>query len=188
MDRTIRICGDYKQTINQAAKLENYPIPKIEDLYAIFGGGMEFTNLLVHYDPSKELVLSCNASPYGLEAVFSDIVDGKERPISYASRTLSPAERNYAKLDKEGTALIFGLSICTDRNSRFLQTTKPLLGLFKADKAVPTMASSRIQRWALLLADYDYELVYREDQNHANADDLSRMPLPDTIARVPTPG
>ena len=31
-DGTIRIFGDYKQTINQAAKLDNYPIPKIEDL------------------------------------------------------------------------------------------------------------------------------------------------------------
>ena len=44
-DGTIRICGDYKQTINQAAKLDNYPIPKIEDLYATLGGGMEFTKL-----------------------------------------------------------------------------------------------------------------------------------------------
>ena len=65
---------------------------------------------------------------------------------------------------------------------------KPLLGLFKADKAVPTMASPGIQRWALLLAAYDYELVYKEGQNHGNADGLSRLPLPDTIARVPTPG
>ena len=62
---------------------------------------------------------------------------------------------------------------------------KPLLGLFKADKAVPTMASPRIQRWALLLAAYDYELVYKDGQNHCNADGLSRLPLPDTIARVP---
>ena len=50
------------------------------------------------------------------------------------------------------------------------------------------MASPRIQRWALLLAAYDYELVYKEGQNHGNADGLSRLPLPDTIARVPTPG
>ena len=65
---------------------------------------------------------------------------------------------------------------------------KPLLGLFKADKAVPTRASPIIQRWAPLLAAYAYELVYREGQNNGNADGLSRLPLPDTIARVPTPG
>ena len=50
------------------------------------------------------------------------------------------------------------------------------------------MASSRIQRWTLLLAAYYYELVYREGQNHSNPDGRSRLPLPDAIARVPTPG
>jgi len=44
-DGTIRICGDYKQTVNQAAKLDNYPIPKIKDLYATLGEGKEFTKL-----------------------------------------------------------------------------------------------------------------------------------------------
>ena len=57
---------------------------------------------------------------------------------------------------------------------KILKDRKPLLGLFKADKAVPTMASPRIQRWALLLAAYDYELVYREECKHGNADGLSR--------------
>ena len=44
-DGTIRICGDYKQTINQSAKLDDYPTPKIEDFYATIRGGTEFTKL-----------------------------------------------------------------------------------------------------------------------------------------------
>ena len=44
-DGTILICGGKKQSINQVAKLDNYPIPKIEDLYATLGEGMEFTRL-----------------------------------------------------------------------------------------------------------------------------------------------
>lgn len=44
-DGNIRICGDYKVTINQIAKFDNYPIPKTEDLYATQGGGQEFTKL-----------------------------------------------------------------------------------------------------------------------------------------------
>ena len=64
-------------------------------------GMLNSSDLLVHYDPSKELVLSCDASPYGLGAVFSHIIDGKEKPISYALRALSSAKGNYAQLDKE---------------------------------------------------------------------------------------
>ena len=44
-DGTIRISGDSKQTITQVAKLDNYPIPKIEELYATLGEGMEFGKL-----------------------------------------------------------------------------------------------------------------------------------------------
>ena len=41
----IRICGDYKTTVNQVSKLDNYPIPKVEDLLATLGGGEKFTKL-----------------------------------------------------------------------------------------------------------------------------------------------
>ena len=35
----------YKQTVNQVSKLDNYPIPKTEDLLATLGGGEKFTKL-----------------------------------------------------------------------------------------------------------------------------------------------
>ena len=44
-DKTIGICGAYKVTVNQAAKLENYPVPKAEDLFATLNGGERFTKL-----------------------------------------------------------------------------------------------------------------------------------------------
>ena len=42
---SIRICGDYKLTVNQAAKVENYPLPRIEDIFASLAGGKRFTKL-----------------------------------------------------------------------------------------------------------------------------------------------
>ena len=44
-DQTVHICGDFKQTINQASKLDRYPIPKIEDLFAGLVGGTCFSRL-----------------------------------------------------------------------------------------------------------------------------------------------
>ena len=43
--QSVRICGDFKQTINPVAKLDRYPIPKIEDLFAKLSGGKTFTKL-----------------------------------------------------------------------------------------------------------------------------------------------
>ena len=42
---TVRICGDFKVTVNPVAKLDRYPIPRIEDLLATLGGGKSFSKL-----------------------------------------------------------------------------------------------------------------------------------------------
>ncbi|CAH8558657.1 unnamed protein product [Dicrocoelium dendriticum] len=46
-DGTIRICGDYKLTVNQAAKVERYLLPRIEDLYSTLSGGQNFLTLIL---------------------------------------------------------------------------------------------------------------------------------------------
>ena len=46
---SVRICGDYKLTINCAAKLDGYPLSRMEDLFARLTGGKKFTKLdIVH--------------------------------------------------------------------------------------------------------------------------------------------
>ena len=49
------------------------------------------------------------------------------------------------------------------------------------------MASSRMQRWALTLPAYKYELLYRPGNENGNADELSRLPVLDVLGSTPVP-
>ena len=45
----IRICGDYRVTVNGVSKLDNYPFPRVEDLFTAMSGGTLFTKLDLRY-------------------------------------------------------------------------------------------------------------------------------------------
>ncbi len=69
------------------------------------------SDVLVHYDPNKALILATDASPYGVSAIIShyDSETDSDRPIAFASRSLSKAERNYSQIEREALAIIFGI-------------------------------------------------------------------------------
>ena len=58
---------------------------------------LSYSPLLVHYDPSKELILSCDSSSYGIGcALLQTNGTGNLQPVAYASQTISDPERRSA--------------------------------------------------------------------------------------------
>ena len=61
--------------------------------------------LLKYYESDKPLLLQCDASEKGLGASLMQ----EGRPIAYASRALTSPESNYAQIEKELLAIVFGV-------------------------------------------------------------------------------
>ena len=138
--------------------------------------------VLAHYDATLPLRLAGDASAFGLGVVLSHrFPDGSERPVAYASRMLTPSERNYSQLEKEALSLVYGVkkfhSYLYGRTFELLTDHKPLTTILGPKTGIPSIAAARLQRWALLLACYQYQIKYKSTLSHANADCLSRLPL-----------
>lgn len=133
--------------------------------------------ILAYPDPEQDYILDTDASNEGIGAVLSQVVDGKERVISYASRALNKAEKNYCVTRKELLAVVEFLkkfrqylygqktTVRTDHGAlRWLLNFKDPQG--------------QMARWLQVIAEYDIEIIHRAGRSHANADSLSRRPCP----------
>ncbi|UYV83550.1 hypothetical protein LAZ67_23001442, partial [Cordylochernes scorpioides] len=137
--------------------------------------------VLVPYDATLPLCLATDASQIGVGAVLSHIIEGQERPIMFASRTLSVAEQNYSQIEKEALAIIYGVTkfhqFIYGRKFILITDHKPLVTILGSRSGIPTLSTSRLQRWALILSAYTYDIKFRRTQDHGNADLLSRFPV-----------
>lgn len=126
---------------------------------------------LVYFDPSKDLVLQSDSSQTGLGVAL--LQDGK--PIEYASRSLTQAERKWAQIEKEMLSILFGLErfdqytygrkVIVQNDHKPLQNilTKPL-----------SQAPKRLQDIMMKLFRYDIEFTYVKGSDLVIADTLSR--------------
>ena len=111
--------------------------------------------ILRHYDPTLRTILQTDASDYAMGAVLSQITEeGREWVVSFTSKSLDTAQRNYSVTEKECLAVVWGteyfrtlllgvqFELQTDHQAlKYLLTSKEGVG--------------RNARWQLKLQEYD---------------------------------
>ena len=107
--------------------------------------------------------------------------DGVEYVVQYVSHQLSTTQRRWATIEKEAYAVVYALQKLRPYlyGAEFVVYTdhKPLLCLFSK-----SMANTKIQRWAILLAEYGATIKYRPGSNNIRADMLSHLaPTPVSV-------
>ena len=103
---------------------------------------------------------------------------GKDKPIAYASRSLSDAEKKYDTYGKEALAIIFCVThfrpYLNRRKFTLVTDHKPLVWYQNSKDHC-----SRVSRWRLKLAEYDFDVLYKAGKMNVNADALLRNPIDD---------
>jgi hypothetical protein len=130
----------------------------------------------MHWPIHITLILHTDASGLGLGAVLLQVQDGVEQPIAYASKSLTPSERNYPAHKLEFLALKWavvdrfhdylygvGFEVKTDNNPLTYMLTTARLDVTG-------------HRWLAALAAFDFTLTYKAGKLNADTDALSRIP------------
>lgn len=126
--------------------------------------------VLRFFDPDVTPVLQCDASMYGLGACLLQ----KNQPVACASRSLTPTEVQYAQIEKEMLAIVFGMekfeSYLYGRKVKVESDHKQLESILKKSLL---SAPKRLQRMMLRLQKFELEVVYQKGPLLFMADTLS---------------
>lgn len=146
-----------------------------EDAFAKIKQALVSAPVLCQPDFSKPFTVASDASDFGLGGVLTQVLEGEERVIAYASRSLSRTERNYTVTEKECLALLFNLERFRPwiEGVRFTVITDHYSLLYLNNLKNPT---GRLARWAMKLRQYTFDLVHRKGSLNVVPDALSRTP------------
>jgi len=124
--------------------------------------------------------LTTDASNQGVGAVLSQGPIGKDLPVAYASSSLNRTETHYTTSEKELLTIVCATKYFRPylygRKFKIVIDHKPLVWVMKVKDP-----GSRLMRWRIQLAEYDYEIVHKRGFQKTNADALSRI---DSVGRV----
>ncbi|CAH2088138.1 unnamed protein product [Euphydryas editha] len=124
----------------------------------------------------QTFILTTDASDIALGAVLSQGPVGADKPVAYASRTLSDTETRYSTIEKELLAIVWAVKYFRPYlyGRKFIIYTdhRPLTWLMSLKDP-----NSKLTRWKLKLAEYDYEVIYKKGKQNTNADALSRVKI-----------
>ena len=121
--------------------------------------------VLAYPDFTAEFILNTDASNHGIGAVLSQVKDGAEHPVAYASRTLTKAERNYCVTRKELLAVVEFVK----QFRHYLQGPKfrirtdhaPLRSVLQVKEP-----EGQLARWIEFMSSFSYEIEYQAGQRH----------------------
>ncbi|XP_059053689.1 uncharacterized protein K02A2.6-like [Achroia grisella] len=150
------------------------------------------SQVLMHYNPTLPIVVYSDASPVGLGAVLCHIVKENnksvEKPVAFASCSLTQVQKKYSQLDREALAIIYAVTkfhkYLWGRQFTLVTDNAPIKHILHPSKSIPTLAAHRLQHWSLILENYDYNLVHKRSEYLMHADALSRLPMNKVVLEI----
>ena len=137
-------------------------------------------NVIAYPDFDLPFFVNTDASKDGLGAVLYQTQESVDRVISYASRTLTPAERNYHMHSGKLEFLALKWAI-TEKFADYLRFGPPFRVFTDNNPLTYVLTTAKLNavglRWVNELADFDFSIKYRPGKENIDADYLSRRPL-----------
>ena len=144
----------------------------MDSAYAQMREEIQKQQMLYFETPDAPIILEVDACEYGIGAYLKQVVDGKDQPIIFISKSLSKAQRAWSTPQKEAFAIYYALM----KLEHYLRDTKFIL---KTDHKnltfLNTDSDRKVKRWKLEIQEFDFILEYIKGEKNIVADALSRL-------------